>query len=93
VVAMDHLVDVVDVELPGAIPLDRFSDVFHQPCELGLVVCRYERSRDAPALLGPASRLGRHCRASISRRRLGFSLKSAAGDIVRLDKPVGRTAP
>src|SRR6266498_5125275 len=44
VVAVNHLVDVVDVKLSGAVPLDRLRDVLDQPGELRLVVGGNERS-------------------------------------------------
>jgi hypothetical protein len=68
VVAVDHLVDIVDVELARSVALDRLRDMLHQPGELRLVVRRHERAGDSPTLLRPASPLGRHGRTSVRRR-------------------------
>jgi hypothetical protein len=66
VVAVDHLVDIVDVELARSVALDRLRDI--PPGELRLVVRRHERAGDSPTLLRPASPLGRHDRTSVPRR-------------------------
>jgi hypothetical protein len=45
----------VDVELPGPVTLDRFSDVLDETCQLGLVVRRDERLRDSTRLFRAAA--------------------------------------
>ena len=49
----------------AAVPLDRLGDVLDQSRQLCLVIRRYERSCDAPALLRPASPRGGHGQASV----------------------------
>jgi hypothetical protein len=77
VVTMDHLVEVVDVELTAAVPLDRFGDVLDQPRELRLVVRRHKRSGYAPTFLRPASPLGRHARRAYRSDEPRFTRTSA----------------
>jgi hypothetical protein len=51
VVAMDDVVDVMDVELASAVALDRLGDVLDESCELGFVVGGDDCARYAPSRL------------------------------------------
>jgi hypothetical protein len=50
-VPVDHLVNVVDVELIRSVALDRGGYVLDETRELGLVVGRNQRPGDAPSRL------------------------------------------